>query len=178
MPALWQHWGNRHLAHLTSCFQWAWWPCWSWNVGGRPLTRLSNGWRCPFCRVIATSVSVKPWGPSVHIQFDLLLMQPSGSYEPMTLTEDQSSVEKFFFVPTSAKNKTRKKKKTILWAVLEERHSLTVALICNIEQCGSESWLASLQTSKSSNTTTRSFSSFSAQKRCRENFWASGAAKT
>lgn len=35
---------------LTSCCQWAWWPYWSWNVGGRPLTRSSSGWRCPFCK--------------------------------------------------------------------------------------------------------------------------------
>lgn len=139
---------SRHLADLTSCCRWAWWPCWSWNVGGRPLTRSSSGWRCPFCRGIATSVRVKSEGRTVQIQFHLLLMRPPGFDGLMTLTEDHhSSVEMFLFTPTSAKKKS-------VWALLEERHSLTAALICNIVQCGYESWLAQLQTSKSSNMTT------------------------
>lgn len=41
-------WWSIFMKNFTFCCRWAWWPYLSWNVGERPLTRSSSGWRCPF----------------------------------------------------------------------------------------------------------------------------------
>ena len=74
------------ITNTTSCFQWAWWPCWNWNVVVHLPAMLLNDWMFPSWWCHKPTVPQQLLGSMSVWWIGMLLDQPASSQILLKIT--------------------------------------------------------------------------------------------